>query len=82
MPSAHTGRMRWKSCVFDGSFCFFPVFTCHLISRLRRQLPLKGKPLPGRIHWCNAEKRLFDKLEKSLSERTGIFYVCRLHFPR
>ena len=38
---------------FDGSFCFFPVFTCHLISRLRRQLPLKGKPLAGRIHWCS-----------------------------
>ena len=33
VPSAHTGRMRWKSCVFDGSSCFFPVFTCHLISQ-------------------------------------------------
>ena len=67
MPSAHTGRMRWKSCVLDGSFCFFPVFTCHLISRLRRQLPLKGKPLIGRIHWCSAESRLFDKLKTAAS---------------
>ena len=53
VPSAHTGRMRWKSCVFDGSFCFFLVFTHHLISRLRRQLPLKGKPLTGRIRQCS-----------------------------
>ena len=22
VPSAHTGRMRWKSCIFDGNFCF------------------------------------------------------------
>ena len=52
-PSAHTGRMRWKACVFDGNHCFFPVFICHLIRRLRRQLPLKGKPMAGRIHWCS-----------------------------
>ena len=26
VPSAHTGRMRWKSCFFDESSCFFPRF--------------------------------------------------------
>ena len=25
VPSAHTGRMRWKSCVYVGTFCFFTV---------------------------------------------------------
>ena len=25
VPSAHTGRMRWKSCVFDGSGKVAPV---------------------------------------------------------
>ena len=25
VPSANTGRMRWKSCIFDGKFFFLPV---------------------------------------------------------
>ena len=87
VPSAHTGRMRWKSCVFDGSGKVAPVGAAigrppvslavfrgramlapTAVTLLHRpphqsacgcQLPLKGKPLTGRIHWYSMKNTLF-----------------------
>ena len=84
MPSAHTGRMRWKSCFFDGSLCFSPAFTCHLISRLCRQLPLKGKPLTSSIRWCSTKLTLLTNRNGfPLLRRKAVFsFIHRLPFLR
>ena len=91
MPSAHTGRMRWKSCVFDGSgkvapvgaaigrppvslavFCGRAMLAPTAVTLLHRpphqsacgcQIPLKGKPLNGSIHWYSMKYRLFYKMK-------------------
>ena len=65
---------RWKSRVFSGSSCFFPIFTGRLISRRRRQLPSKQ----ALIQSARVDQRLLEGKPMTSEEPRNLSVSLRL----